>query len=184
LYKKAGVNPMGGCLPMLLQMPILLAMFRFFPASIELRQKSFLWATDLSSFDSILDLPFKIPMYGDHISLFSLLMAASMIFSTKINNSNQPTGQNQATMKMMTWMMPIMMLLVFNNYAAGLSYYYLLANLMTILQTWIIRRFFVDEKAVLAKLNANKVKGAKPKSSWQKRLETAAKQKGYNPPKR
>lgn len=184
LYKKAGVNPMGGCLPMLLQMPILLAMFRFFPASIELRQKSFLWATDLSSFDSILDLPFKIPMYGDHISLFSLLMAVSMIFSTKINNSNQPSGQNQATMKMMTWMMPIMMLLVFNNYAAGLSYYYLLANLMTILQTWIIRRYFVDEKAVLAKLNANKGKSAKPKSNWQKRLEEAAKQKGYNPPKK
>ncbi len=174
LYKKAGANPMGGCLPMLLQMPILIAMFRFFPASIELRQKSFLWANDLSSYDSIVNLPFNVPMYGDHISLFTLLMAASMVISTKLNSSAQAGGQNAGMMKMMTWFMPIMLLLVFNNYAAGLSYYYFLANLITIIQTWVIRKYIVDDKAVMAKLEANKKKPVK-KSKWQKRLEDAQK---------
>ena len=165
---------MGGCLPMLLQMPILIAMFRFFPASIELRQKSFLWANDLSSYDSIVNLPFNVPMYGDHISLFTLLMAASMVISTKLNSSAQAGGQNAGMMKMMTWFMPIMLLLVFNNYAAGLSYYYFLANLITIIQTWVIRKYIVDDKAVMAKLEANKKKPVK-KSKWQKRLEDAQK---------
>ena len=184
LYKRAGVNPMGGCLPMLLQMPILIALFRFFPTSIELRQQSFLWAEDLSSYDSIINLPFNIPMYGDHVSLFSLLMAVSMIISSKLNNSNQAAGANQATMKMMTWFMPVMLLLIFNSYASGLSYYYFLANLITIAQTWIIRKYIVDEEAVLAKLEANKKKAPKGKSKWQQRMEEAAKARGYNPPKR
>ncbi|MFO7880653.1 MAG: membrane protein insertase YidC [Bacteroidota bacterium] len=175
LYKKAGANPMGGCLPMLLQMPILIAMFRFFPASIELRQKSFLWANDLSSYDSILDLPFTIPMYGDHISLFTLLMAASMVISTKLNSAGQAGGQNQSMMKMMMWFMPLMLLVVFNSYAAGLSYYYFLANLITIIQTWVIRKYIVNDDAVRAKLEANKKKPVK-KSKWQKRLEDAQKQ--------
>lgn len=174
LYKKAGANPMGGCLPMLLQLPILIAMFRFFPASIELRQKSFLWADDLSSYDSILDLPFNIPLYGDHISLFTLLMAGSMVISTKLNSSGQ-AGQNQSMMKMMMYFMPIMLLVVFNSYAAGLSYYYFLANLITITQTWVIRKFIVDDEAVMAKLEANKKK-PKKKSKWQQKLEEAQKQ--------
>lgn len=174
LYKKAGANPMGGCLPMLLQLPILIALFRFFPASIELRQQSFLWANDLSSYDSILDLPFNIPMYGDHISLFTLLMAGSMVVSTRLSGSNQTPGQNAGMMKMMMYFMPVMLLLVFNNYASGLSYYYFLANLITIIQTWVIRKYIVDDEAVMAKLEANKKK-PKKKSRWQQKLEEAQK---------
>ncbi|MFO7791022.1 MAG: membrane protein insertase YidC [Bacteroidota bacterium] len=175
LYKKAGASPLGGCLPMLLQLPILIALFRFFPASIELRQESFLWAQDLSSYDSILDLPFSIPMYGDHISLFTLLMAGSMIISTKLNSSGQAGGQQQAMMKMMMWFMPVMLLVIFNNYAAGLSYYYFLANLITIIQTFVIRKFIVKDEVVMAKIEANKKKPVK-KSKWQQRLEQAQKQ--------
>ncbi len=175
LYRKAGVNPMGGCLPMLFQFPILLAMFYFFPSSIELRQQSFLWAHDLSSYDSILDLPFSIPFYGDHVSLFTLLMAVSMIFSTKMNSSQMQGSNNQMPgMKMMMYMMPVMMLLWFNQYSAGLSYYYFLSNIITIGQTMIIRRYVDDEK-VLQKLNQNKKK-PKKKSKFQARLEEAAKQ--------
>ncbi len=171
LYKKVGVNPMGGCLPMLLQMPILIAMFRFFPASIELRQKSFLWATDLSSYDSILDFPagFSIPMYGDHISLFTLLMAAAMLVSQLLNKNQMSGGNAQMPgMKMMLYMMPVMMLLWFNNYSAGLSYYYFLSNMVTIIQTLVIRKM-IDEDALLATLNANKKK-PKKQSKWQSRL--------------
>ena len=175
LYRKAGVNPMGGCLPMALQMPILIAMYRFFPASIELRQQPFLWATDLSSYDSILDLPFTIWQYGDHVSLFTVLMAISMVFSTKLNSSQMQGGSSQMPgMKTMMYMMPVMMLFWFNNYSAGLSYYYFLSNLITIGQTVIIRRF-VDDETVLAKLNANKKK-PKKKSKFQARLEEMQKQ--------
>ncbi|RLD66695.1 MAG: membrane protein insertase YidC [Bacteroidetes bacterium] len=183
LYKKAGVNPMGGCLPMVLQFPILIAMFRFFPASIELRQQSFLWATDLSSYDSIYDLPFTIPFYGDHVSLFTLLMAVSIIFSTKLNSSQmQGANAQMPGMKTMMYMMPVMMLFWFNNYSAGLSYYYFLSNLITVGQTLIIRRF-VDDEAVLKKLNENKKK-PKKKSKFQSRLEDMAKQRGYNQKKK
>ncbi len=183
LYRKAGVNPMGGCLPMLLQLPILIAMFRFFPASIELRQKSFLWAEDLSTYDSILDLPFSIPFYGDHVSLFTLLMALSMILTTKMNSSQMDTGNNQMPgMKMMMYFMPVMLLVWFNNYSSGLSYYYFVANIITFLQTVIIRRF-VDDEEVLQKLEAKKKK-PKSKSKFQQRLEEAAKKQGYKPPKR
>lgn len=175
LYKRAGISPMGGCLPMLLQFPILFAMFRFFPASIELRQQKFLWADDLSAYDSILDLPFNIPLYGDHISLFALLMAISMFVYSKMTSSQMSNDPNMAGMKFMSvWMMPIMMLFICNNLSSGLSYYYLLSNLITMFQTWVIRRFFVDEKKIHAQLAAS---AGKPvtKSKWQKRLEEAQK---------
>lgn len=173
LYKKAGVNPMGGCLPMLLQMPILIAMFRFFPASIELRQESFLWATDLSSYDSIVNLPFTIPLYGAHVSLFTLLMAATNIIYTRMNSSMQSSNQMPG-MKGMMYMMPVMFLFIFNNYASGLSYYYFISTLITIGQTFLIRQF-VDDKKILAQLNANQKKPVK-KSKFAQRLEDMAKQ--------
>ncbi|MCU0377638.1 MAG: membrane protein insertase YidC [Bacteroidales bacterium] len=176
LYKKAGVSPMGGCLPMMLQMPILFAMFRFFPASIELRQQSFLWADDLSTYDSILSLPFTIPMYGDHVSLFTLLMTVSTIISTKI--SNPMGGQEQMPgMKAMMYMMPVMFMLILNNFSAGLTYYYFLANVISIAQTEISRRF-VSENEILRKIEENRKKPV-VKSKWQARLEAAAKQRGY-----
>jgi YidC/Oxa1 family membrane protein insertase len=184
LYKRAGVSPMGGCLPMLIQLPILIAMFRFFPASIELRQKGFLWADDLSSYDSIFSLPFEIPYYGDHVSLFTLLMAVALVFTSRINSSQMAdTNQQMPGMKfMMTYMMPVMLLFVFNNYSSGLSYYYFLSNVITLGQTLVIRRF-VDEEALLKKLHENKKKPAK-KSKFQQRLEEAAKQRGQQPGKK
>lgn len=181
LYKKAGVSPMGGCLPMLLQMPILFAMFRFFPTSIELRQQPFLWAHDLSTYDSILNLPFTIPMYGDHVSLFTLLMTVSTIISTKMTN---PTGgtEQMPGMKAMMYMMPVMFMLILNNFSAGLTYYYFLANVISIAQTEISKRF-VNEKDLMKKIDENRKKPVK-KSTWQARLEAAAKQKGYKPAKK
>lgn len=176
LYKKAGVNPMAGCVPMLLQFPILLAMFRFFPASIELRQEAFLWATDLSSYDSVLDLPFTIPFYGDHVSLFTLLMTISTIIYTKMNNDMMSTGNQMPGMKTMMYMMPIMFLGFFNSYSSGLSYYYLLANLLTFAQMFFIRRF-VDEDKLHARIQENKKKPVK-KSNFQKRLEELSKNQG------
>ena len=179
LYKRAGVNPMGGCLPMLLQLPILWAMFRFFPASIELRQQSFLWADDLSAYDTIplLDFGTRIPLLGDHISLFALLMAVSMFFYSKITTQSQMSGNdpNMASMRFMSvWMMPIMMFFICNSLSAGLTYYYLLSNLITMLETWIIKKFFVCPEDVLAKLKASEGKPM-PKSKWQQRLEEAQK---------
>ena len=168
LYRKAGVNPMGGCLPMLFQFPILIAMFRFFPASIELRQKSFLWADDLSSYDSIMSLPFEIPFYGAHVSLFTLLMAVSTILYTRMNT--QAMGGQMAQMKWMMYLMPVMFLGFFNNYASALSYYYFLANMFTFGQQFFMKRF-IDEDAILAQIEANKKKPAKPKSKFQKKLE-------------
>ena len=172
LYKKAGVNPLGGCVPMLLQMPILFALFRFFPASIELRQKSFLWATDLSTYDSVLDLPFEIPFYGDHVSLFTLLMTISTLLYTRMNS--QMSGPQMAQMKWMMYLMPIMFLGFFNNYASGLSYYYFLANMVTFGQQFVMRKYFIDETAILAQIESNKKKPVK-KSKFQKRLEDMAK---------
>lgn len=174
LYKKAGVNPMGGCLPMLLQFPILIAMFNFFPASIELRQEAFLWAEDLSTFDSIFTLPFTIPFYGNHVSLFCLLMAATNLFYTHINQEMTASSQSMPGMKTMMYLMPVMFLFFFNNYAAGLSYYYFISTLITIGQTYLIRRF-VDEKALLAQIHANQKKPVQ-KSRFQQRLEDMAKQ--------
>lgn len=184
LYKKAGVNPLGGCLPMLLQMPILIAMFRFFPASIELRQQSFLWATDLSSYDSIWTfgyVPVIDYLYGDHVSLFTLLMTISTIMYTRMND--QFSGANNPQMAQMKWimyLMPIIFLGVFNNYSAGLSYYYFLANMFTFAQQWIIRKL-VDEDAIHAKIQENKKKPAAPKSKFQARLEEMAKQRATLP---
>lgn len=180
LYKRAGVNPMGGCLPMLLQMPILFAMFRFFPVSIELRQEHFLWATDLSTYDSILKLPFVIPMYGDHVSLFTLLMTASTLLTMKMTGSSP--GSDQPGMKLMMYMMPVMFMLILNNFSSGLTYYYFLANMLTYGQNIISKRF-INADAVLATLEENRKKPLK-KSKWQQRLEAAAKQRGINPPKK
>ncbi|RIH63187.1 membrane protein insertase YidC [Mariniphaga sediminis] len=181
LYKKAGVNPMGGCLPMLLQFPILIAMFFFFPTSIELRQESFLWAHDLSTYDSILNLPFNIPFYGDHVSLFCLLMTITTIISTRLNQQ-ATASQGMPGMKTMMYMMPVMFLFILNNYSSGLSYYYFLANVITIGQTYIIRSF-IDEEKIRAQLQVNKKKPVK-KSKFQKRLEDMAKQRGVQTPKK
>jgi len=180
LYKKAGVNPMAGCIPLLLQMPILIAMFRFFPSSIELRQKSFLWAKDLSSYDSIWTFPggFSIPWYGDHVSLFALLMTISSVIYTKINDQMMGSSQQQMPgMKTMMYLMPVMFLFWFNDYSSGLSYYYLLANLLTFAQIYIIKAT-IDEKKLHAQIEANRKKPVK-KSGFQKRLEDMAKKRGY-----
>ncbi len=177
LYRRAGVNTMGGCLPTLLTFPILWAMFRFFPASIELRQQPFLWCDDLSAYDSILDFGFRIPLLGDHLSLFALLMAVVMWVYSKITTANQ-TASNDPTassMKFMTlWMMPIMMFFICNNLSAALSYYYLLSQLIAIIQTWVIKKFFVHPEEILAKVKASEGKPL-PKSKWQQRLEEAQK---------
>ena len=177
LYSKAGVNPMGGCLPMLLQMPILVAMFSFFPSSIELRGESFLWAKDLSSYDAIVEWDTYIPLisstFGNHISLFCLLMTITNILYTKVTMDQ--SGQNTMPgMKWMMYLMPLMFLFFFNNYAAGLSYYYFLSLLITIIQTWAFRKL-VDEKKVLAQMEANAKKPRK-KSGFMARLEEAQRQ--------
>jgi len=175
LYQRAGVNPMSGCLPMLLQMPILFAMFSFFPASIELRQESFLWAKDLSSYDPIVSwdvyIPFITPYFGNHISLFCLLMTITNIIYTKINMSSQGNSQQMPMMKWMMYLMPVMFLFIFNDYASGLSYYYFISLLITIGQTYLFR-LFVDEDKLLKQLEANKKK-PKKKSGFMARLEEA-----------
>ena len=173
LYRKAGVSPAGGCLPMLLQMPILFAMFRFFPASIELRQQKFLWADDLSAYDSIVDFGFNVPLLGDHLSLFALLMAASMFVYSKMTSSQMSDDPNMAGMKFMSlYLMPIMMFFICNNLSSGLSYYYLLSNLITMGMTWYIRKYVVTEDKVRADMMLNASKPQK-KSKWQMRLEEA-----------
>jgi len=175
LYRQAGVNPLAGCIPVLLQLPILAALFSFFPSAIELRQQSFLWANDLSTYDSILDLAFKIPFYGDHVSLFTLLMTVSTILYTYSNSQLMGSSEQMPGMKFMMYAMPIIFLGVFNNYSAGLSYYYFLANMITFGQTYLMR-MFVDEKALHAKIQENRKKPIK-QSSFQKRLEDMAKQR-------
>jgi len=176
LYGKVGVSPMSGCLPTLLQMPILFAMFSFFPAAIELRQQSFLWATDLSAYDSIMTLPFTVPFgFGNHVSLFCLLMTATNIVFTKLNMANTPTNDQMggAMMKWMMYLMPLMFLFMFNNYASGLSYYYFVSTLISIGQTYVIRAT-VDEKKMLDELHAKRKSNiGKPvkKSGFMSRLE-------------
>ena len=173
LYRKAGISPMGGCLPMLLQMPILFAMFRFFPACIDLRQQKFLWADDLSAYDSIWDFGVNVPLLGDHLSLFALLMAVTMFFYSKMTSSQMSDDPNMAGMKFMSvWLMPIMMFFICNNLSSALSYYYLLSNIFTMAQTWYIRKFVVTEDRVRAEMVANANK-PKQKSKWQQRLEEA-----------
>jgi len=181
LYKKVGVNPLGGCLPMLLQFPILIAMFRFFPASIELRHESFLWATDLSSYDSIYSWTTQIPLlstfYGNHISLFTLLMTASTLLYTKMQNEMSMSSTQMPGMKTMMYLMPIMFLFFLNSYASGLTYYYFLANMITFAQMYLIKKSIKDED-VLKKLETSKAKPIK-KSKFQERLEKMAKERGY-----
>ena len=175
LYQKAGISPMGGCLPMLLQMPILFAMFRFFPASIELRQQKFLWADDLSSYDSIWDFGVNVPLLGDHLSLFALLMAVTMFIYSKMSSGQMSDDPNMAGMKFMSvWLMPIMMFFICNNLSSALSYYYLLSNIITMVMTWYIRKFVVTEEKVRADMML-KAKQPKKKSKWQQRLEEAQK---------
>ena len=182
-YKKAGVNPMGGCLPMLLQMPILIAMFYFFPISIELRQQSFLWATDLSSYDSIATLPFTIPFYGSHVSLFCLLMTVTNILYVKYSNDMTGGGTQQMPgMKTMMYLMPVMFLFIFNSYAAGLSLYYFLSLVFTFVQMYIFKKL-VNEDAIHAQIKA-KQKMPVTKSKFQARLEEVARQKALADKKR
>lgn len=183
LYRKTGVSPFAGCLPMLVQLPILYAMFRFFPNAIQLRQESFLWADDLSSYDSIASLPFTIPAYGDHVSLFTLLMAASTFFYTMFNSSNMPTQTQPGmpNMKVIMYIFPFMMLFFFNSFASSLSYYYFLANLTSIIQMVLIKKFLIDEDKIREKIAENKKKrGKMGKSKFQKKLEEMAKQRGLN----
>ena len=177
LYQKVGISPMGGCLPLLIQMPILWAMFRFFPASIELRGEGFLWANDLSSYDSVLDLPFNIPFYGDHVSLFALLMTLALFGYSFISYKQQSAataGQPGAGMMkfMMVYFMPLMMLCFMNSYSSGLCYYYFLSQLFTMIIMFVIRRTVDDEK-VRAKLMQHK---PKKKSRFQERYEDALRQ--------
>lgn len=176
LYKKAGSSPTSGCLPMLLQLPILWAVFRFFPSSIELRQQPFLWAEDLSTYDSILDLGFNIPFYGDHVSLFTLLMTVTTILYTYVNNRQMAVTNQQGMngMKIMMYIMPIMFLGLFNSYSSGLSYYYMLVNIITFLQMYLFR-VFTDEDKLRKKIELAKQKPEK-KSRFQKRLEELQKQ--------
>ena len=172
LYQKAGVSPMGGCLPMLLQMPILFAMFRFFPASIELRQQKFLWADDLSAYDSIVDFGTNLPLIGDHISLFALLMALSMFIYSKMSSAQMADGGMPGMKFMSLYLMPIMMFFICNNLSSALSYYYFLSNLITMAMTWYIRKYVVTEDKVRAAMAAASIK-PKKKSKWQMRLEEA-----------
>jgi YidC/Oxa1 family membrane protein insertase len=175
LYRKAGVNPLGGCIPGLLQLPILIAMFNFFPTSIELRQQKFLWAHDLSTYDSILDLGFSIPFYGDHVSLFTLLMTVSTLLFTKLNM--QMTSATNPQMKWLMYLMPVLFLGVFNNYSAGLSYYYFLSNMFGLGQQYLFKAF-IDEEAIHRQMQENKKKPVK-KSGFQQRIEQMAKERGY-----
>lgn len=189
LYKKTGVNPMAGCIPMIIQLPILYAMFRFFPSSIELRQKSFLWADDLSSYDSIFEWTTQIPglsaIYGNHISLFTLLMAASTLIYTRMNSSQMamPTQPGMPNMKVIMYIFPFMMLFFFNKFASGLSYYYLLANIFSMGQMFVIKNYVIDEDKIRKQIATNKKKPTK-KSKFAKRLEDMAKQRGVQMPKK
>lgn len=177
LYRESGASPLAGCVPMLIQMPILLAVFRFFPTAFELRQKSFLWAEDLSSYDSVWDFGFYIPVYGDHMSLFTLLMAATTLVYTFVNSGQMQTPQQPGmpNMKVIMYLFPIMMIFFFNNYSSGLSYYYFISTLFSIVIALAIKYFFVDENKLKEKMAARKVantaKGPKPKSKFQERLE-------------
>ncbi|MBP5505121.1 MAG: membrane protein insertase YidC [Bacteroidales bacterium] len=187
LYKKSGVSMFGGCLPVLLQFPILYAMFRFFPASFELRQQSFLWAQDLSTYDSILDFGFRIPMYGNHISLFALLMGISMFVYGKMTaGATKAQNQQMPGMQFMTvWMMPIFMVLLCNNFSAGLNYYYFLSNLITIGQNWFIRKYMVSEEKLKAQIAKKTAEAKAPKKSkFAQRLEEAYKMQQQQQKKR
>ncbi len=189
LYKQAGVNPLAGCIPALLQMPILYALFRFFPSSIELRQKGFLWADDLSTYDAVVtwttDIPLLTSIYGNHISLFTVLMAASLFFYTRYNmQMSMSSGPQAGQMKIIMYLMPIMLLFFFNKYSSGLSYYYFTANVVSMLQQLVIKKWFIDENAIHAKIQENKQRPkSSKKSRFQQQMEEMAKKRGYKLPK-
>ncbi len=185
LQRKAGVNPLSGCIPALIQMPVFFALFRFFPSSIELRQKGFLWASDLSSYDTIAILPFKIPYYGEHVSLFPILASVAIFFYMQMTqsqqmNMQQPTQEGMPDMgkmmKMMMWFSPIMMLFFFNNYASSLSLYYFVSNLLTIIIMLVIKHYIIDEDKIHAQIQENKAKPEKKKSKFRQRIDDAMKQ--------
>jgi len=185
LYGKAGVNPMSGCIPALIQLPIFYALFSFFPVAFELRQKSFLWADDLSSYDSIFELPFSIPFYGDHISLFPILASAAIFVYTLMTTGQQamPQQEGMPNMKFIIYMMPLMMLLFFNNYASGLSLYYFISNTLTILLMLVIKNFIIKEDNIKAQIAENKKKPRKVggfTQKLQKAMEAAEAQKKIN----
>ncbi len=170
LYRTAGVNPLGGCLPMLFQLPILLSMYYMFPSFIEFRQKSFLWADDLSTYDSIFNFHFTIPFYGDHISLFTLLMTASSLFLAVYNRNMTPQDPNNPMMKYMPYVFPVILMGVFNKMAAALTFYYTFSNILSITQQFVIQKYFIDEKAIHAKMQENRTKPP-VQSKWQAKLE-------------
>lgn len=184
LYNKAGVNPMAGCIPALIQLPFMYASFQFFPAAIQLRQQGFLWAKDLSSFDQVIKLPFSIPLYGDHISLFPILAAIAIFFYMRYTTGDQQMAAPQQEgmpdmskiMKMMIWMSPIMMLIFFNSYGAGLSLYNLFSNLMTLGIMFYIKNYVVDEQKIHAQIQENKLKEPKKPSKFQQKLQEAMEQ--------
>jgi YidC/Oxa1 family membrane protein insertase len=184
LYRSAGANPMSGCLPVLLQMPILIAMFRFFPSAYELRQQPFLWADDLSTYDSVWNFGVNIPFYGDHVSMFCLLMTIATLIYTWLNNKMMTMGNNDQMkmMRLFMYFMPIMFLGIFNSFSSGLTYYYLLVNLITFFQMWIFR-MGVDEAKIRARMKANMAK-PKKKSGWQARMEEMVKQQQIQQKKR
>ena len=176
IYREYGVNPLGGCLPLVIQMPIWLALYRFFPAAIEFRQQPFLWATDLSSYDTIYNFAHTIPMYGDHVSLFSLLwMISTLAYSYYTMKDNEMMGQNAQMMKVMQYAMPVVFVVFFNNFASGLSCYLVFSNLLNITQNLAIKNFFIDHDKIRNMLEVNKSK-PKKKSSFQDRLEAAMKE--------
>ncbi len=185
IQRKAGVNPLSGCIPALIQMPVFFALFRFFPANIDIRQHGFLWADDLSAYDEVLQLPFKIPFYGDHVSLFPILAAVAIFFYMQMTQSQQMNMQQpqqegmpdmQKMMKMMMWFSPIMMMFFFNSYASSLSLYYFVSNLLTIVIMLVIKHFIIDEDKIHAQIQENKKRPAKKKSAFRQRLDEAMKQ--------
>jgi YidC/Oxa1 family membrane protein insertase len=184
LYNKAGVNPMAGCIPALIQMPFMMASFQFFPSAFELRQKGFLWADDLSSFDQIAKLPFNIPMYGDHVSLFPILAAIAIFFYMKMTSGDQqmaaPTQEGMPDMakmmKIMIYVSPLMMLIFFNSYGAGLSLYNFISNLITIGIMYVIKNYIVDSDKIHAEIQANKLKEPKKPGKFQQKLQEAMQQ--------
>jgi len=172
IFSEYGVSPFGGCLPMLLQMPILVAMFSFFPAAIELRHQAFLWAPDLSTFDSIINLPFKIPFYGAHVSLFALLMTVTQIGTSWYMQKLQPSSPQADQMKLMIYIMPIFMLFLFNSFPAAITYYYLLQNIISIVQQWAVTKIFISEEKIREEIDAHKKK-PKKQSLFQKKMQEA-----------
>jgi YidC/Oxa1 family membrane protein insertase len=185
IQRKAGVSMMSGCIPALLQMPVFFALFKFFPTNISLRQQGFLWAPDLSSYDTIFQLPFTIPFYGDHVSLFPILASVAIFFYMKMNQSQQANMQAPAQegmpdmgkmMKYMIYFSPIMMLFFFNNYASSLSLYYFVSNLLTIAIMLVIKNYVIDEDKIHAQIEENKKKPEKKKSGFRQKIDNAMKQ--------